>query len=482
MAVKLQDNVVFGLHTGEMKHRISGRDADNIKASLGLKPSEKVAGYTGLYRSGITEITICEQEQKHQDKTTGEWRSKLIYTLQMRINFARALGMGNYCLMPCTAANMNKVIPAISKTLKRIGLDGGNKDFSEWTVERVDSAFDILEEHTGRLMSALNQNLNIEASGRKKLAITTQVENESVRFGNHSYTWNVYVKYTELMKEIADKQERGVPVTDDEIEEAKKMAGTLRLERQNLPGAVKVLLPNRRVADLALPEVRENILQTMVDEIGLLFGLGDFAMPAETAHVCGIGTIQGIHTRIAAIQPRQNIKRPYRDFPAGHLAADGRMHGNIPTYSWIQTEEEHGIKKWNEMIDSIGGRDTQYMPNKVRHTVSKAGKTIEEYERKVLDGLKDVYQRNYVALLLETKREEQKPDDTGSRDNIRLNIEETREYRIYETCEKSLDAIRRFGKQAQTPDIREEVKRVLDFDLQVLPMIGEYYSAVLFGR
>ena len=193
MAIKLQNGIVFGLHTGEMKHRISSRDAKNIKVSLGLKPSDTVEKYDGFYKNGLTEVTIEENERRYQDKASGEWKSSTTYMLVVKLNFARAISLGNYCLMPYTTGNMNKIIKAVSNTLKQLGLDGDNRDFSGWTVERVDAAFDIQEPDTEGFMNLLIQNLNIGASGRKKLAVRTQVENESVGFGNNSYTWNIYV-------------------------------------------------------------------------------------------------------------------------------------------------------------------------------------------------------------------------------------------------------------------------------------------------
>lgn len=469
MAIKLQNGIVFGLHTGEMKHRISSRDAKNIKVSLGLKPSDTVEKYDGFYKNGLTEVTIEENERRYQDKASGEWKSSTTYMLVVKLNFARAISLGNYCLMPYTTGNMNKIIKAVSNTLKQLGLDGDNRDFSGWTVERVDAAFDIQEPDTEGFMNLLIQNLNIGASGRKKLAVRTQVENESVGFGNNSYTWNIYVKYTELTSKFEDRRMTGKPVTADELEEAKTMKNVLRLERQNHTGAVKVLLPCRKIGDLLEADVRETIIQTMAAEIGLFFGSGDFT--ATVGVVNGTGFIPGIYSRIVTPSTPSNHKRSYGKFPSPHPTSDGRQHANVPLYYYGTLRDEYEMEQFKKNLEKIGDGISDIVSVKKKHHKSISGKTLEEYEEKVLAELKNVYRTNVIASLIISDKELQI-----------IEIDEQEPYEkpfamsIYEALDKSLDAISRFNIVVKTQSIKSEVEWILSGEFEK-EIINDVYKA-----
>lgn len=252
----------FCLHTAQFKRWISHKEASAVKSFFGLEPDEKLTDEMYFYEAGITRLWIQEVPGK----------TKTRCYINVILNFARALGSRGYAAMPYTTGNVKKVLNSVSKTLKLLHLSDENSRLQEWTAVRFDSAFDIFEENTWLLMQLLNRSLNLGGTRKKccRLPIPGKTPEESMsqsaRFGNKSYVYNVYRK----MEEILDT---GKSFTESEKEE---LLHLLRIERQNLENACKKLLPDGKAGDLAKAGVREDILKTMIDEMALFFGKGDF--------------------------------------------------------------------------------------------------------------------------------------------------------------------------------------------------------------
>lgn len=403
--------VVYGLHTAEMKKWITQKEANLVKAFFGMKPADDLTGETFFYPQGITKIWIEEIRGNSKPK----------YYIHLLINFARVLGISNYAVMPYTTANIGKVITRVTGILRQLSLTHGNEKFADWTVERFDSAFDIYEQHKELLMMLMNRSVDL-GNARKKcsyIPISGKTPEEllfqSMRFGNASYVYNVYIKLRQLMDE-------GKTLSAEEQQEVQYL---LRLERQNYEGAVKKLLPNRTVKDLASAEVRENILKTMLDDVQSFWGTGDFysyqklkkeslrapkaeyekiftvmsgitqnslasekehytkeiasafadlgvspaGIPKDMVSRFGVDYMEGIYHRIIAEYPRPRDKRVYHAFPVPHQTKDGRYKATITLY------------------ETSGARQ-----------LSIAGRTLEDYEEKVCQRLKCVYLKNKLSL------------------------------------------------------------------------------------
>lgn len=433
--------VVFGLHTGAMKKWVSEKEANSIKSFFGLKPSEPLEDEMSLYSQGITKVWVEEVRGKTKPR----------YYLHVKVNFARVLGISNLTVMPYTTANMKKVITTITAILKKF-LSNGNEQFSDWTVERLDSAFDVYEQNPTLLMQLLNYSLDLSSSSRKKCRLIPipgkQPEDtifQSMRFGNDSYIWNVYVKLTQLLSE-------GKALTDAELAEVQQL---LRVERQNHENAIKKLLPNGKAGDLAAAKVRESILRTMIDDIQLFFGTGDFysskgleeqysnrvaevkpiisamrritanslaneraaytkdvaevfsklgiapaGIQKQLAQQYGVDYLDGLYSRIISLYPRPADRRQYNFFPIPHKGADGRYRATVTLY-WVNQEKQK---------------------------VSVAGRTVEDYETKVSRKLREVYliNRGFKSV---------NPD----------------------ALDKSFDSILRFRKMAKTKEVKAEI-------------------------
>lgn len=432
--------VVFGLHTGAMKKWVSEKEANSIKSFFGLKPSEPLEDEMSFYSQGLTKLWIEEVRGKTKPR----------FYLHMKVNFARVLGISDLTVMPYTTANMKKVITTVTAILKKF-LSNGNEQFSDWTVERLDSAFDVYEQNSALLMQLLNYSLDLSSSRKKCRLIPIpgkQPEDtifQSMRFGNDSYIYNIYQKLAQLLS-------KGKALTDAELAEVQQL---LRVERQNHENAIKKLLPNGKVGDLAAAKVHESILRTMIDDIQLFFGTGDFysskgleeqysnrvaevkpiisamrritanslanesaaytkdvaevfsklgiapaGIQKQLAQQYGVDYMDGLYSRIVSLYPRPADRRQYNSFPIPHKGADGRYRATVTLY-WVNQEKQK---------------------------VSVAGRTVEDYEMKVSRKLREVYliNRGFKSV---------NPD----------------------ALDKSFDSILRFRKMAKTKAVKAEI-------------------------
>lgn len=448
--------VTFGIHTGEFKKWVTMKEANSIKKFFGLNITESLVDETHFYEKGITKLWIEEIHSKQGVR----------YYLYMRINFSRAIGTGDHRIMPYSIANVKKAFKAINRILKILSLSDKNNKFSEWTADRLDIAFDVSEQNASLLMYLLNCSLDLSDPHKKCKRVPIpnrqpeQLLYESMRFGNGSYVFNIYVKLTEVLYKA---REKGVAVTQAEIEEVRHI---VRIERQNHGDAVKKLLLHRKVGDLTTDKVRENILRVMIDEVGLFFGKGDFyswkgieraylpkheadirlisdamkqitngslesaghvytkeisdifaklglspvGIKKDDAERYGVDWIQGIHSRVNAEYPRPPDKRQYNIFPVPHQTKnDGRIGANITFYSI-----SNGKK-----------------------TVSIRGNTLEDYESKVFRKLSETYLINRQYL---------KSDDIGKHDMLM----------------KSADAVKRFHRAAKTMATKRSAEQFIE--------------------
>lgn len=421
--------VTFGLHTAEVKKWITQKEANAVKAFFNVRPNEPLSEQTQFYPNGITKIWI--------EEIGGQ---KPRFYIHMIVNFSRLLGISNYAIMPFSTANIRKATTAVNKVLKLLPLSPENAMFTDWTVERLDSAFDIQEENTELFMSLLNRSVDLH-DGRKKCSRVEirDEESHSMRFACNAFAYNIYVKLIEVIG-------KGKSLSEQELNEVRHL---LRVERQNHPDAVKKLLPSRSVKDLADAKVRDNILRTMIDEIKLFFGTGDFfswrgiqenysahsaeistikeAMMKITANSLeaeydaykqvsdtferlkiapvgiprglGITSIKGLYNRLTEAYTRPADKRQYNSFPVPHKGVDGRYRATVTLYWTNETQR-----------------------------LSIAGRTLEDYEMKVS------YKLREVCLI--------------NRFSMKVNPE---------AYEKSLDSLRRFQKVAKSNEVKQEI-------------------------
>lgn len=438
-------NTIYGLHTDEAKKQITYREAKNIKLLFGTSFPDEHHACSHFFKEGVSKFWIEEVVNKAGKK----------YFLHLKVNMARASGVGEYSLMPYTIPNVKKVFRKISKVLKQLKLQDANADFGEWKLERFDSAFDTEQSYPELFMSLLDKSVDVKAHKKqcKRKPFTPANPNvcESMRFGNDSYDYNIYIKLAELKND-------GVTITPEIL---KEVINIVRIERQNHSSAIKNLLPNGLVKDLALASVRDAILKTMIMDIEAFWGKGNYYSAQEIgkefdeipdvkqlipvmakftkssleneynlytpeikqqlqnygimpvgicksdAHEFQIHKMDGLYTIITNAYAVPE-KRAYHVFPVPHPCSDGRYKAGITLH----------------MVN-----DTRKQP------VSIAKSTLEKYEEAVLNELKKAYVTNIkyhcsVAPIPELK-------------------------------DKSADDILRFYQVVETKAVKEETKNFI---------------------
>ena len=443
-----------------MTHKISKSEAVNIKALFGKKPSQTLKDTTYFFPKGIDELEILENPRKYN----GVYHTA--YTLRIRLNMARAIGDSGYGIMPLTSVNLKKAAASINRILREtLQLNNQNNRLEEWTVTRLDTAFDVNVKSPELLVFLLNISLVLpkergckydlpkDEKERKKRMI------ESVWFGNGSYNYNVYAKLREVENKIECKRKRGEKVEPLADEERAGLKHLLRVERQNQKKALKKLLPDSgEFKELPYKKAMTRILATMLDDIEAFWGRGDFYsgqkafemlqdsktdisgirselssiyrwhecrhgdyskemfnilenlgiapafLTAEMSQVFQTDTIQGLYNTITAEYPRPRETRAYHPFPVPHQCADGRFK---VTLSIHVAGESKSVKKY------------------------VSGRSLEECEKKVLETLNDVI--------------------TGNRQKAVADPGNT-EYRMM--YEKSMDDRERFFKVAKSGYIK----------------------------
>lgn len=439
------NQVIYGLHTGHAKKQITYREAKSIEMLFQDSFPDEAHACSQFFTNGISKFWIEGVVNKAGKR----------YWLHIKVNMARTISIGEYCLMPYTVSNIKKMIKAISKILKKLNLDDRNTDFGSWKWERLDSAFDVEVDYPEIFISLLDKSLDVNVAKkqckRKLFTPTNPNVCESIRFGNASYVYNVYIK-------LADLINKGIVITPDIHNEVDNI---VRVERQNLLSAVKQLLPNCEVKELASNRTRDAILKALIEDIEAFWGKGDYyssneiitrfsrfpevikliplmvaftknsleteyklytsdikkifqeygIMPVgickNDAHKYQIREIKGLYNMVTNHYTIQD-KRSYHVFPVPHPCSDGRWKAGI-TFHKIN--------------------DTRRQP------VSIAKSTLEAYEETVLNELKLAYVTN-----------------------VKYHCSVTP---IPELKDKSADDIMRFYQVVKTKSVKEKAKRFI---------------------
>lgn len=260
--------IVYGVHTGEVEHRITRKEMEQVKVFFNLSPNDPLCNTSYFYKQGINQIVIEETVKRYGGQ------EHIQYKLVLRLNFSRCIGGGDYVIMPLTVRNVKKVITRVNRILQKVlQLNVGNGQLEDWTIRRLDSAFDIYIDQPELLAVLLNLSLQLPAKQKSSYSLQTNTEQfrqqiqESVCFGNDSYDYNIYVKLVELMKQ-------GRVLTDDE---RASLPHLFRVERQNHEGALKKMLgASLCFGELEDISILESIKTTMIQDMKTYFGTGNF--------------------------------------------------------------------------------------------------------------------------------------------------------------------------------------------------------------
>lgn len=266
--------IYYGFHTGDYKHTISQKEANLIKRLLGYSINDQVRNDTTFITVGVNELSIKETQRVYKENIAGKVIEKTLfkYELILKINHSKLIGNNGNLIMEYNNANLNKMLTAMKGILSFfLKLNSGNADFSTWSVERIDDAFDIyLDFDPSGYIDLLNQSLYLPTKKHLKyykeseMYVGSPRASESVYFGNSSYTINVYSKWHEQRKKYSF------------ITSSDPTYNMLRVERQNNQQYIRSFLTNRTVADLFDKNAIGNMRQSLKENIKIFWGTGDY--------------------------------------------------------------------------------------------------------------------------------------------------------------------------------------------------------------
>ncbi len=255
------DNITFGIHTINIRHQISRREAIKINNIIDTE------GKTFLYPYGITEINVIEGKQPKD----GSFVSR--YQLEIRLNMSKAVNLRENMMLTWDHKNIKAVIASVNTTLKSIlKLETENSNLlTGWKISRFDYGFDIDYEYLPLLILLLHISLFIPLKSRlslfkeKDLCLDYDMAHESLYLRNSSYGINIYDKYIEL-------QEKGITLNESDPEYY-----LLRFEKQLYKrNYIKKVLPNCLVKDLLDDKNIYNARELLKNDCADLWGTGDY--------------------------------------------------------------------------------------------------------------------------------------------------------------------------------------------------------------
>ncbi len=457
--ILLRKGITYGIHTGNFKHRISKKEAYEIKKQCECPFDQELTDCDRYYRYGINKLSIIETERKFpKDK---EWQVIPEYWLSYEINIARVWGGCFFKTMPYKKSNVKAFIKKMTTFNGQIGLENENKDFAKWTVERIDTAFDMYEDDPCEVMIIMNVNADIRANRRKRYrrkpinGDPDIIKRQSMRYGNNSETWNIYVKAEHIKYKKSQMKAKRQNISDDMMKEAEEMQNIIRFELQNLAGAIKKRLPNRTVEDLLYEEVREGIKLDMIAELIPVFLGVDEALLKENPEKEGI---------IARIAEKPLVTRSHGVFPKPNFR-NGRWHANIPCYRADILCEQYLRQQYT--CNQVLGWDAEKKGNswnRGKH-ITISFKVREQYDRAALEKLKKTCIRNYDFM-----------KELHNTEGLYMTVHDRNHTKVFISLDKSVinqleticiravrdnvDAIRRLGEYTKVEQIRDEALQI----------------------
>lgn len=254
----------LGIHTLDIKRKISRMEAKDIKTIFGLQINQMLKT-TAYYQKGINQIEIIENSYPD-----GNGGYKASYTLVLQINPSHMLNISKYKILPATQRNINKMIAKLTTILSNdFHLSLSNHDSRNWKIERIDFAFDIKVQNAPIMIRILNYALKVNQKNCTRIFFKCPFPEraiyQSVRFGNNSYRYNIYDK----LQQLNDDNYSLTPT------EQVYFKDIIRIEKQIIDKGVNNCVGTPKYLSLLQNKtVIEKIKNDMLRELRLFFGTG----------------------------------------------------------------------------------------------------------------------------------------------------------------------------------------------------------------
>lgn len=267
-------------HTMIIHNRISVSEAHHLCDLYGesLSKNVEISG-TAIKIAGINQINISGNKIPE----SGIWT----YDIKIKVNVGRLIKKTNAAMLVLTKQNVQAIIKRLDEIfIGTFAFKSKHVNSSEWHIGRLDCGIDlklstdeesVLKSYIKVLHDAFDSNNSRRVQYTQyKGYDAPDVQYESVTLetagyqnGNPLYKYNIYYKLLQLRKYA---KEHGLILSQDEIEEIKDV---IRIEKQ-IDEVSKVFGCSNKLGSLLDEDVTEKVMNSIIKEIKLFFGTGDY--------------------------------------------------------------------------------------------------------------------------------------------------------------------------------------------------------------
>uniref|UniRef100_UPI003FF02292 hypothetical protein n=1 Tax=Lachnospira sp. TaxID=2049031 RepID=UPI003FF02292 len=271
-------------HTMVIHKKVSLSEARYLCSLYGksLSKSVELSG-ADIKIAGINQINILGIKIPN----SGNW----IYDVKIQVNVGRLIKQTKVAMLVLNKSNVNAIIKRLNEIFtKTFAFKQKHCDSAEWYMERIDCGIDLKlgtddEEVLKAYIKALHDSFDSNnyrgvRYSQYKGWDAPEVQYESVTLetagcknGNSLYKYNIYCKLLQLTKYA---KEHGLTLSQAEIDEIRNV---IRIEKQIIDVA-KVFGCSNKLGSLLDEDVTEKVMNNIIREIKLFFGVGDY-MPYE---------------------------------------------------------------------------------------------------------------------------------------------------------------------------------------------------------
>lgn len=267
------------VHTLNIKKKISSYEVARICRNYNVVESydsNNEIGICNIKHRGIKRLTIKQIAKANRTKG-------FIHYVELEINAVKLIGKTEAAMIEMSPNNAEHMFKTIDKYLQSVlQLDIRNANCRVWTLIRLDCGLDVVLPDDILvqfcMMRIMNRSLNL--MNRSNCSLPPYIDklsgvelNESIRFSNTQYTYNIYLKALELAKKYPN-------IPQSMMQEVRNI---LRIEIQlNSIGVSKKVGSPQQFCLLADAKITRKLLLMVVNDMKKYFGVGQY-VPHEDA-------------------------------------------------------------------------------------------------------------------------------------------------------------------------------------------------------
>lgn len=267
-------------HTMVIHKKVSPPEARYLCSLYGksLSKNVEITG-TEIKIAGINQINIVGTKIP----ASGNW----IYDVKIQVNVGRLIKQTKVAMLVLNKRNVTAIIKRLNEIFTKIfAFKEKHHDSAEWNIERIDCGIDLkLGTDDEMVLKAIIKALHDSFDSNNYRGVqyskykgwdAPEVQYESVTLetagyqnGNPLYKYNIYYKLLQLVKYA---QKHGITLSQEEIDEIKNV---IRIEKQ-IDDVSKVFGCSNKLGTLLDEGVTEKVMNSIIAEIKLFFGTGDY--------------------------------------------------------------------------------------------------------------------------------------------------------------------------------------------------------------